>query len=342
MVVVGAGVAGSVFAYLASRHAGLDVKVYDMAGRYHKPCGESIPAWVVDSVLPEYGIPQPVKLNSITSFKILDHEGRLLNSCDSEKPVWYIIDKSGWIDSLRSSIHVEVKPIRSPSSLCRSYDVIVDARGPFGSRGGKVVVWRAYATNSVGLSREAILVMDWRQGAGLAWLFPYGRSKLNVGGGFVGVKDPKRIVTGILSRLYGISYSDIDSEAYSLVTVKPDIVLWEQPCSIRVGEAAGLIMALGGEGIRPAILSSIAAVKALLSSGGVDHDRLRRTYSSLVRSLVSQVKFQKRLLTLAEMLGVKSAYKLLSNMPKSLVCRWFEGRLTSTWQVVKGLILKHA
>jgi flavin-dependent dehydrogenase len=342
VAIVGAGVAGSILAYILYREGFKDIHVYDMCIRYRKPCGESVPAWVIDDILEKNSIPIPEKLNNIMKIIFLDHDGKVLNGCESSKPIWYIIDKSGWVERLRANVPLEVKPVRHIKGLCSTYDLVVDARGPFGSQGGKVVAWRAYVRNILGLRDEAIIILDWRYGPGLIWLFPYGKSYLNVGGGFNGVKDPKGLTLKTLMKLYGIGFRDIEAEAYSLVTVKPKLRLWEKPCIMRVGEAAGLVMALGGEGIRPAIISSIAAVKALLANNDkLCLNDIKRLYFKELRRLSAQARFQKRLLSFAGVLGVKTVYKLLSKASQDLLCMWLRGDLVSMWQVVKGLIFKY-
>ncbi len=335
VVIVGAGVAGSILGYILLRR-GFTVEVYDIVKSYSKPCGESTPSWLVDRVLASRGLPKPKLLSTIETFVLLDHKGGEIRRCECGRPVWYIIDKAEWVNSLRENVGVRVRGVRSLEGACGGSCVVVDARGPFSSHGVKVVVWRAYTRNLLGLKNEAILVLDWRPGAGVVWLFPYGGRLLNLGGGFIGVRQPRQYVLSLLEELYGFKQDDIISESYSMVTVKPIVRLREAPCVFRVGEAAGFVMALGGEGIRPAVLSAVSLADALEAGNGcVD---VFERYRTAVKKLRREVMLQRRLLTLAEVLGVNLAYKLLRRASDQLLLNWFSGRLSSWMQIVKGIM----
>jgi len=324
VAVVGAGVSGSAAAALLSR-AGLTVKLLDMSPRYVKPCGEVVPAETLGHA-ERCGLPRPPLVEPISSFVFVDASRSTVRRFDFGYPVWYSIDKGGWVEALQAQAGgVEARPVRSPERLAREakLDLVVDARGPFGGRGVRIPVWRAYTRNT-GLD-AAVLVFHGSR-LGFAWAFPHGDS-LNIGAGFLGVREPRSLGLRLLHRAFQLlSLKPPDDGlrgAYSLVTVLPSLDLGS-PRLPRVGEAAGLIYAPGGEGIRPALLSGCALAQAYTREEDVE--RAFRRYLGAVQPLVDEVRVA-RLALLAAAPAAGLVPRLLESASPRYVEAWLSGRI---------------
>ena len=328
--ILGAGVAGSVLAYLLSEQ-GVGVRVYDMWERYVKPCGEAIPLWLLD-VIEKHGLPRPRILNTIKRYVIVDSNGKIIRDVEFKEPLWAIIDKSEWINKLRDRVDIIVTPVR----VYPRRGVVVDARGPFSSRGGKIVVWRAYGVTKNLADDEAYIVIDWSRGVGLAWVFPHG-DKANFGGGFAGISEPRAYSVKLLSKAGLITAMKTVDEAYSIITIPPHIALGYSNV-VRVGEAAGLVMSLGGEGIRPAVLSAVALASSIKQENKVTVDV--ELYKRHVSRLVREAKLHARILRIVSFLCEKFAYRILSVAPDSLLKSWFEGKFDGMLSIISGLLGK--
>ena len=316
--------AGSVLAYLAKR-GNVAVHLYDIVPRYTKACGEAVPAWIL-RVLAENNIPEPPIVDEIRVFSIYGPLGKLVRHVEFKKPIWYIIDKSKWLNRLRASVGTRLVKGRQECGSPGLRGIVFDARGPFSSGGSKIVVWQAYMENVVGIRGEALQVVDFRYSPGLVWAFSKG-DKINIGGGFVGANNPRYTSIRILEKIFNMDNINkyIVKENYSILTLIPRIKILEKNC-IRLGEAAGLIMSLGGEGIRPAILSAIAAHKSLkISDNGLSFNT--DEYISRIRPLIYQVRLNKLVLGVGANLGQQFIEKILGKVDENMLEEWFSGNL---------------
>ena len=333
IVILGGGVAGSVLAYLVKRN-NIDVHLYDITPRYTKACGEAIPVQII-SVLEENTVPRPYIVSKVSVFSIYNPAGKIIRRVEFDKPIWYIVDKGEWLNRLRESVGTRLIRKKIECSSLGISGLVFDARGPFSSKGFKIVVWQAYMENVIGLSEEALQIIDFRRSPGLVWAFSKGRV-INIGGGFVDISDPKSISIKMLEKIFNI---DIDKyiikDNYSILTLIPQIRLYDKDC-IRVGEAAGLVMSLGGEGIRPAILSAIAAYKSLNKMDDNITFNLNN-YVSILRPLIYQVRLNRYIFEIGAMLGQNMVEKILGGVSKELLEEWLSGDLGLKTQLA-GLI----
>ncbi len=333
--VVGAGVSGSAAAALLSR-AGFTVELLDMSPRYVKPCGEVVPAETL-SHAERCRLPRPPLVESIASFVFVDASGSAVRRFDFGYPVWYSIDKGGWVEALRAQAGgVETRTVRSPERLAREakLDLVVDARGPFGGRGVRIPVWRAYTRNP-GLDAAVFVFHGSR--LGFAWAFPHGDS-INIGAGFLGVNEPRSLGFKLLRRafqLLGLQPPEGDVKgAYSLVTVLPSLDLG-RPRLPRVGEAAGFIYAPGGEGIRPALLSGCALAEAYAEEENVEEAFKR--YREAVRPLTVEVRAA-RLALLAAAPAAGLVPRLLGSASPRYVEEWLSGRIYRVRMLLEAFV----
>ncbi len=324
ITVLGGGVAGSVLAYLAKRDD-LAVYLYDIVPRYTKACGEAIPAWL-SQVLLKNGVPEPPIVDKIRVFSIYSPLGKMVRRVMFKKPVWYIIDKGKWLDKLRASVRIRLVKGKRECGSPGLTGIAFDARGPFSSEGAKIVVWQAYMENMIGIWEEALQVVDFRHSPGLVWAFSKG-DEINIGGGFVGVNNPRYRSIEILEKIFNINNINkyIIKENYSILTLIPRIKIFEKNC-VRLGEAAGLIMSLGGEGIRPAVLSAIAAYKSLkISSNALSLDINK--YVAQIRPLIYQARLHRLVFRISARLGQQTIEKILGKVDEDILEEWFSGNL---------------
>ena len=318
--IIGAGVAGSILSYLLKR-SGLTVDLYDITPNYVKPCGEAIPAWVL-GLLGEQGITVPRIIEPIKVFSIYGGSGDLIRRVEFSEPVWYIIDKAEWINKLRRSVGLVINKKRLKCEIMGN-EFIFDARGPFSSQGAKMLVWQADAENSFGLKNEAIQVIDFRKAPGLVWAFSRG-DYLNIGGGIYGGVNQKLYSIKVLEKILG-GRIKIINERYSLITLLPRISIPSGNC-IKLGEAAGLVMSLGGEGIRPAILSAISAYKSVrVTSKGLSFSY--ESYIRGVHDLIYQVRLHNLIFRIALVTGQGIVEKILGSVEDELMREWLSGQL---------------
>jgi len=308
VVIVGAGVAGSIVGRLLGRH-GFNVRLVDMTPAYTKPCGEVVPTSLI-GMLSKARLEHPSVVDKINFFQFYDAGGRLVREVGFNTPVWHSIDKSGWVNNLREGMELARGAVKDLGSI--KARIVVDARGPFASRGLKVVVWRGYARTRDFEGRAAIILS--RNPFGIAWIFGHG-DEANVGGGFLGIGEPRRLSMRLLQR-HGVTR--VEGDAYSLVTLYPRLSLG-QGSVIRVGEAAGFVQSLGGEGIRPAVESAIELARAIVDGG----EDILQAYTAATRGLQVEVRLANLLLDLSRALGAK----ILGYVERGFFDLWLRGRL---------------
>jgi len=269
--VLGLGPAGSAFASALGRA----VYAVDLSPRYYKACGEAVP---VDTPM----VDRRYVLSKVRRFLFYLGDSPI-GEVGYASPRWYIVDKGSWVSSLRERARIA-------GSGSGGEELVVDARGPYSSRGAKITVVRAYVRGwKRALDPEAVYFVYQRGAAGFYWVFPYG-DMLNVGAGFLGVRNPVPALRSFIEGwLGGGSIADIRGAP---LTVEPTVDLGSEG-SYRVGEAAGLVYPLTGEGIRPGIQSALALVSALSTR------RPMESYARAVSGIARQIEIQKRILRIA-------------------------------------------
>lgn len=267
--ILGLGPSGTALALSLGR----DVGVIDIHPRYYKACGEAVP---VDTPM----ISKKYVLNKIRRF-VFYLEDKAIGEVSYASPKWYIVDKGSWISSMREKIK---------SSEDTGWEIVVDARGPYSSRGFKANVVRAYVRGyRRNIDPEAVYFIYEKGAVGFYWVFPHGED-LNVGGGFLGVRNPVPSIHRFLDLWLG-GGSIVDLRGAPL-TVQPEIDLGSNKI-FRVGEAAGLVYPLTGEGIRPGIESAMALASALSSRRPLEN------YAKAMSRIIKQIETQKKILRIA-------------------------------------------
>ncbi|HEV51734.1 MAG TPA: NAD(P)/FAD-dependent oxidoreductase, partial [Thermoprotei archaeon] len=228
--IIGAGVAGS-YLHALLKSTGHESQLYDVTSSYFKACGEAI----TNSYSPK--IPWKV-IAEVHDFSFFV-DGELIYSTSFRHPKWLIIDKSAWINSMREDAIVGQRPNLA------EFGLVVDATGPYS--GDREVVYAARAlVRSEEAPHRVSLEFDSRL-TGFYWIFPSANGMLNIGAGFMEVKDPLPLLRNYVKKQGG----KIASILGAPITVGPVKVKAK-----RIREARGLVYPIAGEGIRPAALSA--------------------------------------------------------------------------------------
>lgn len=274
--VAGLGPAGAWYTMLLAER-GVEVEAYDARRRYDKPCGEAVPArWVVGDWLlrANWSIEmmrvEPPVVDRIRSVAIayVDAGGWLVDYevDDPGHRVGYVVDKQAWIEKVIERAERRGARIRRGEPL-RPRDADVVACGgscvPPGEGprvDARAVVFQCYAARSSLLSWigvDAVIVFSPAiRGPGYAWAWRAGAGRVNAGVGWIGWsprpgdgEELARALLGLDGRCAG---------SYSAITWRRPPKTWEQGGRVYIGEAAGMVTPMA-EGIRPAILSALAA-----------------------------------------------------------------------------------
>lgn len=254
MAVVGAGPAGALLARLLA-DSGFRVTVFEGAPRLAaKPCGWGVP-YTVESV---YRLPEEVVLVKVRGFEV--YAGGELVKEGHGRFFGYIVDKAALLGELLEGVEV-VRRYVDPR-VVEGYDLVVDARGHPAYAGAK-----ALALQVEGRVRDApedeIRVYFLSELVGYAWVFPLGDGRAKVGvGGLGDAAALRRILDGLL-RSVGFEGR---AEVRGSPVASQGLILGSGGV-VKIGEAAGAVMPLSGEGIRPSFITARALYEELAGGG---------------------------------------------------------------------------
>ena len=295
IAVAGAGPAGAGFAAeMARLGQGGQVTIFERDLEYRKPCGDV----VLEDVLRETPVPPPI-LNRVRRFE-LRVKGSPVFEAEYPRPLWYVIDKPAWVRSLRAyAVDRGARLIHSNAHLPKlvgEYDVIVDARGPFANNGlSKLTITRAIVEHPV--DPEGVLIDFDPIEMGFLWVFPHEKHASNIGLAYKGERSPHKRLLKLLEKEYGSPHL-IRMDTTIITIDQPPREPPARPPIYPIGEAAGLVHPLSGEGIRPAHLHGIHLARRLAETPDP-----RLAYRLAWRDLwdfVSQMRFQKLLMDLLD------------------------------------------
>ncbi len=238
----GGGVAGSLLSYMLA-NSGHNVTIFDIKRSYIKPCGDIVPN--------VYTPPKQWDVNyEIKRFAFLV-DGEKVYDVGYRSPKWLVIDKWGWINSMREKATQEVT-IQPPSS--KDYDVVVDSRGPY-PMDRKVVYTTRAIIRTEKFDDTAVFEFS-SKFTGFYWIFPSKEGEYNVGAGFLEYKNSRELL---------IDYMRDKFKEYKLLDIRGAPISLQIPNDKRgrIGEARGLVFPLSGEGIRPSAISAEKAFQAI-------------------------------------------------------------------------------
>ena len=308
--IVGAGPAGAAAAYTASR-LGLKAVVFEANPRLAvKPCGQGIPTLE--------GLEVPIPRESV-----LRVVRRAVLYVDGEKAVevsggfeGYVVDKELFLRSIIESSGAELLLSSHFRPCCgggvvRAGGQVVEVRS--GLLAGGVAFYggeKIYAVQAVAESPELDsldeLMFDFDTSiVGYYWVFPLA-SGAEVGvGGFAPVDE-------LVARLRRFAESRLEGARVGPPRGAPIAVggldLGAVGGLVKVGEAAGFVMPLTGEGIRPSMISGSEAVKALASG----EDPVRRLAGLRISRAIA---VQRRILQAVKSMSPRERGSLLKSIP---------------------------
>ncbi|MEM0020688.1 MAG: NAD(P)/FAD-dependent oxidoreductase [Fervidicoccaceae archaeon] len=310
--VLGGGPSGATFSivYLREARSVPEVRVYDGDCPYRKPCGEAILSIGID----KYEVQPPV-IEEIRDFYIYV-DGKLLVERHYNTPPWFIVDKKLWIELMRNKIEKEGGKFSCarvrPSSL--NDDLIIDARGPFTEeRKLRVPISRAIVDGKAP-HEGVIMELDFKN-VGFYWIFPSKGGKLNVGYGSIQVKDPAN---------YLLNYIGKKLTSQKIVEISSSIITLSGPSQtangkfFKIGEAAGMVFPLSGEGIRPSITHSREFARALALGDTANEAYLESFKAKDVAQIVRQIKWQRRLLNIFSTIPPRIRRNMISALSLSI------------------------
>ncbi len=313
IVIVGGGPAGAFLSYLLSSR-GYRVALYDMAPRLGiKPCGCLVPA-VISEI---YNIPEEFIISRVKGYRVyldleLIHEGY-------GETIAYHIDKPKLLNYLASSVDIRLKsyvnlrhPVKELLEQLRAREAVVVATGAlyFRAPSEKIYAVQTRVKVSEYLSPEIIELYFQSDLVGYYWVFPESERIAKVGVG--GCRSPSQLVALLqrFLRLKGFEPLEPIRGSY-IVCSKP---LRESVYSLptpTIGEAAGFVMPISGEGIRPSMISAYALYRFIEASEKPKIlDRISRWISVQYNLLNKYIKASK-----------ETRVKLLKSIPIELAMK---------------------
>ncbi|PVU75933.1 dehydrogenase [Acidianus hospitalis] len=269
IAVIGGGVSGSYLAYLLS-NSGYDVTLFDIKEKYFKPCGDVVP----NIYKPKFEWKIKYYIKNFAFYL----DGERIYDVSYRNPKWIVIDKPGWINSMREKVNQVISTKADKSK----FDLIIDAKGPYDMDRQVVYTTRALIETNE-FSDEAILEFNTKF-TGFFWIFPDEEGVLNVGAGFIENKNSKDLLLNyIKNKFKDYKILDLRGAPISIGSVKSK--------SLRIGEARGLVFPMSGEGIRPSAISAEIAYEAITRGKNFD-EYLSYNLTKIER----RIEIQRRLL----------------------------------------------
>ncbi len=343
ITIAGLGIAGSRLAGLLAR-SGFKVTAYDPDPLYRKPCGEAVPVnGYTKSIVEKYTRIKAV----VDSFKVIV-DGVTVYHERTSKPVWFIIDKSLLVRNLRSEAQDNGAQFvwskidgRKINRFDFNNGILIDARGPFSpGRGKSIPVYRIiYRPKIEWPMNEALIEFDSKR-MGFYWIFPSDQRNgfVNAGGGFYGLSKQCNLPTMIkeyVREKTGIE--EVKVQGASLIRIKPRVDLFDhEKHVVKVGESAGFLMSITGEGIRPALISADVLADSITKYGS-NIVLLTDYYARNISFLVKETMLSTKLFELVEKQPENKRFYLLSSVPRGFWRSYFQAKLSLSGVVISAL-----
>lgn len=331
--IIGGGPAGAAAAYTLAK-MGYNVVVYEANSRLAvKPCGYGIPSTSdIPFEIPKSSIAVRVKsvmlyVDGIPAVEIRDGiEG-------------YIVDKREMLESLiiESGAELELRSRFNPlQAIVKSGGRIVDVRG--GLLAGGVAFYPGETINAV----ETTLHNHKRQNNGVLeiyfdtsilgyyWIFPSPDGGVQVGvGGYAGPLELRERLEKFLSRNKMLPETANPRFRGAPIAVGGLALRRLNGNIVAIGEAAGFVLPLTGEGIRPSMLSGYYAAKAIVEG----RDPLQ-TLEKI--GIARAVRVQRRILERVKRMEPSRRREFLISIPKEVHIEVSLGTLRIT-RIIKAL-----
>ena len=289
--IFGAGPAGASLAYMLKKETKWRIKVYETLQRPGmKPCGWAVPK-EVEELVP---IPPSAVLTTIRRVRVY-LDGLLLYEFDVDGAWGYVVDKPKWLSHLLSGVPVEYRR-RTPEFNAPQGSVRVIAVGHSYPKAPKERINAVQSWLRVSSWREVDTIEFWfdKNLVGYYWIFPHTSERVDVGvGGFKTFSELRGLLSSFIKRHPVLSSGEkINEKGASIIAsgLKREL-LNPEPNTYVVGEAAGAVFPLTGEGIRPSIMTSRALANALQrGTSYVDEvDRMGLFFSMKVHRILLEI-----------------------------------------------------
>lgn len=307
--VVGGGPGGAGAAYAAGKLGYRVIVLEAMNGLALKPCGRGIP---VTGDLP-FSIPKEAVLNNISYVDLYVDGTHLFKAGGFLRGV--IVDKRLLLEHAFSSVGAEVyynSKYDIRRGVARIGGDIVEVNfgvfaGGFAYYDGERIPVVQYVVAGVrDVDFESIEIRFDTRLLGYYYVFPHG-DEVEVGvGGFESHGSLWRLLDKFIENDPRLRSSKVRRREAAVVSIG-GLRLGYIGKLVKVGEAAGYVLPLTGEGIRPSIISGYVAAKAMIEG--------RDPLEALRRSWVSRaIRIQRRLLEWAGKLSVEERRSLLRGL----------------------------
>jgi len=313
ILVIGAGLAGLTYAHKAVKN-GEKLVVWEKDYKLgSKPCGEAVLDNALDSLPLTEREKADVTLNYVRHVRLKFPDGLPERVVDVDSGA-VTVDKSRLLETLAGVVESEgVQVLRGKlftreQAMKLDADIIVDASGFVRAThvgdGTVAPVLRGYHRSTGIINNDELLVEFDGNGMGYFWVFPYG-GNYNVGfGGLYPSSLLKAKLEYYLAK-YGLNDA-YDVRGAGIVVSGPLKLRWEylygRPV-IRIGESAGVVNPLLGEGNRQAILDVLGQ-----------------------RDIRERVRRATEMFRVIERVGTRQAYKLASKLSDRDLEDVLEGR----------------
>jgi menaquinone-9 beta-reductase len=237
--------------------------------------------------------------NAMPYFAGLEPNSRVIPRKTMDNWILYAAKKAGAVvleDVLVTDFSVEknfvkihAKDSKGPRSFCSRLLIGADGsnslvahvlRGYSPPKTDRIVGVRGYYENVEGESSDAEMFFASKSFPGYCWLFPTGKGEANVGVGvlletFPRGNQPKELLNQLISEDPGLKKRLANAklkepvQAWPLCVYNPDLPIVGNRVML-IGEAAGLVNSLNGEGIQYALLSGKWAAQIAQLSMGKD------------------------------------------------------------------------
>ncbi len=310
--VIGAGPAGAAYAYFAANNS-YKIIVYDYTTPGKKPCGWAVPIQVEKYLK----IPHSTILTKIKSFSVYI-DGELAHRY--EHGTWgYIIDKPLFLKELLEGIEFEKRHIDLKRNKINAEKIVV-ATGSATTKPKKEYLLAIQQIIKVrrDIDEEHIEVWFSSDMIGYYWVFPRTNNTLDIGvGGLARYHELKERLEKFIKNRYR-EYKILTPIRGAHINISGvNIEKLKQTPPI-IGEAAGFVYPLTGEGIRPAIASAHALYQDYIHNRGLGKD---------IINIARWIEIQRKILGVIKRADYRKRAEVIKKMPTDIFIKLGLGEL---------------
>ncbi|MCE4624078.1 MAG: NAD(P)/FAD-dependent oxidoreductase [Caldisphaeraceae archaeon] len=321
--IIGAGPAGASAAYYLAK-SGYNVVLYEANERLaKKPCGLGIPS--------TKDLPIEIKKEFIDRVikGVTLYVDEMKTVDENDFLEGYIINKESFLESLvvESGAELRKKSTYNPlRSMVRENGKLKEVKK--GILAGGFTFYKGEKINAlqtVVKSRDLedlnkLIIFFDTEIIGYYWIFP-GINGTEVGiGGYRDINNLKKLLERFIRKNYMLKASKVISPMVGAQIAVGGVSLDMYKNLTKIGEAAGFVFPLTGEGIRPSIISGIEVAKAIVN-GKEPRERLEKA------DITKAIKIQRKILRRVQAMERDKRREFLSLMPAQVHAEVALGRM---------------